>query len=136
MPSPDSPTDRDALLRELSDTVAALQDLPEDAYEARARLRERRNELRAALADATEGRTRASLEQELHQLEERLERLHEQRPNVAASSGAGEGDDGIAEAMRMARQFDDGQGRAELEARIGAIRRALDAFDGVADDER
>lgn len=123
------PDDRDGLLRELGAVAAALADLPADSFEERIDLRDRRDTLRAALAELSPAPSRESLDRELAQLQQRLDDLHRDRPNVAAMSGGGEGDDGVAEAQRLARQFDDGQGRAELEERIQALQRARRALD-------
>lgn len=125
-----APVDRDELLRQLSAASKQLQDLPAEAFAERADLRHLQNALRAALAPPGDGRTAASLRTEIDQLETRLDRLHRNRPNVAASGGSGEGGgDGIAEAQVLAGDYDRGQDRTAIEARIAELRRALAELD-------
>lgn len=124
MPTPE----REELRRELAAIVEQLSDLPPDAFSERVRLRELQTSLRALLAEPTEGRTRESLESELEQLTRRLERLLEDRPNVGAMSDGGHGGDGLAQAQQMAWDYDEGQGRRDLDRRIKQIRRALEAW--------
>lgn len=131
MPTPD----REELRRELSSIVEQLSELPEDAFSERVRLRDLQTSLRAVLAEPTEGRTRESLETELRQLTRRLERLLEDRPNVGAMSDGGQGGDGLAQSQQMAWDYDEGQGRPDLNRRIKEVRRALEAWASTAPDE-
>lgn len=131
MPTPE----REELRRELSSIVEQLSDLPPDAFSERVRLRDLQTSLRALLAEPTEGRTRESLETELVQLTKRLERLLENRPNVGAMSDGGQGGDGLAQSQQMAWDYDEGQGRPDLDRRIKEIRRALEAWAGSSSDD-
>lgn len=131
MPTPE----REELRRELSSIVEQLSDLPPDAFSERVRLRELQTSLRALLAEPTEGRTRESLETELEQLTRRLERLLEERPNVGAMSDGGQGGDGLAQSQQMAWDYDQGQGRSDLDRRIKEIRRALEAWASTPPDD-
>ncbi len=131
MPTPE----REELRRELSSIVEQLSDLPPDAFSERVRLRDLQTSLRALLAEPTEGRTRESLETELEQLTIRLERLLENRPNVGAMSDGGQGGDGLAQSQQMAWDYDQGQGRPDLDHRIKEIRRALEAWASTSPDD-
>lgn len=131
MPTPD----REELRRELASIVEQLSELPDDAFSERVHLRDLQTSLRAVLAEPTEGRTRESLETELRQLTRRLERLLEDRPNVGAMSDGGQGGDGLAQSQQMAWDYDEGQGRPDLNRRIKEIRRALEAWASTPPDE-
>lgn len=131
MPTPE----REELRRELSSIVEQLAELPPDAFSERVRLRDLQTSLRALLAEPTEGRTRESLEAELEQLTSRLERLLENRPNVGAMSDGGQGGDGLAQSQQMAWDYDEGQGRQDLDRRIREIRRALEAWAHSSPDD-
>ena len=119
------------VLAEMGEIMDQLASLPDDAFGERHRLRQRQKELRSIAADLREGTPvdRQSLQSELEQLLERWDALQKERIDVVMQSGGGsQGGDAFsgAHAAQVNRQIDAARGRAELEARIGEIRRLLD----------
>lgn len=111
-----------------------IRDLLESASDAetRADLARRRDELReqARLISLSNESTEA-LKAELSALGERWDRLQRMRIDIVQQSGGGaeHGIDNARDAMRINEEIDRSQGRAEIEARIGAIRRLLEERD-------
>lgn len=124
----------DEVRRELAQILDRLHELPDNSFAERSRLRSRQHALRAEAAALREElpQDRDALHTELRQLKRRLERIIEQRGNVAAGGyGGGTGGDSGSVAFfdRLARDVDRAQGRAEVEARIREVRRRLRALD-------
>ena len=97
--------------------------------ETRAELTRRRDELREqARLVALSNESTEALEAELASLGERWDRLQRMRIDIVQQSGGGaeHGIDNARDAMRINEEIDRSQGRAEIEARIGAIRRILE----------
>lgn len=114
-----------------SNQIRELLESASDA-ETRADLTKRRDELReqARLISLSNESTEA-LEAELSALGERWDRLQRMRIDIVQQSGGGaeHGIDNARDAMRINEEIDRSQGRAEIEARIGAIRRILEERD-------
>lgn len=125
----------DDVRTELASVAARLQDLPEDAREERARLRERQQALRQqAGEDAVTDPAAATLEELRHReadLERRIERAVDQRVPAASIGG---GDMGGAvhpyEAQELNRQIDDSSGLEQLRNELSRVRRAIEAREG------
>lgn len=120
-------TTGDEIWRELS-RIRELLESGSD-QETRAGLTRRRDELREqARLVALSSESTEALEAELEALGERWDRLQRMRIDIVQQSGGGaeHGIDNARDAMRINEEIDRSQGRAEIEARIGAIRRILE----------
>lgn len=119
-------TSGDEIWRELS----RVRELLETAADgARADLERRRDQLREqARLVALSNESTEALQAELSALGERWDRLQRMRIDIVQQSGGGaeHGIDNARDAMRINEEIDRSQGRAEIEARIGAIRRILE----------
>lgn len=120
-------TDVDSIWRELGDIRRLLETTTDPT--ARRELIGRRDELRElARAVAAESDTTEQLTAELDALTERWTELQRMRIDVVQQSGGGaeHGIDNARDAMRINREIDRSQGRADIENRISAIRRTLE----------
>lgn len=123
-------TTGDEIWRELSRIRQLLESASD--HETRADLTRRRDELREqARLVALSNESTEALEAELSALGERWDRLQRMRIDIVQQSGGGaeHGIDNARDAMRINEEIDRSQGRAELEARIAAIRRILEDRD-------
>ena len=99
--------------------------------EERARIAKRQKELRAeaaALREVIAPRSEADMRGELQRLEERLDDLYKKRIDVIRQAGGGSsgGDFGLAtDAAQLNRHIDAASGKADIEAKIRALRAAL-----------
>lgn len=120
-------TTGDGIWRELSQIRELLESANDP--ETRADLTRRRDELREqARLVSLENESTEALKAELSALGERWDRLQRMRIDIVQQSGGGaeHGIDNARDAMRINQEIDRSQGRAEIEARIGAIRRILE----------
>jgi hypothetical protein len=116
------------VLAELAATNAELSSLPRDAFEQRAILHSRLNELRGVAAELrTQPPTdRAALRDRLTRLETELQ--HRLRYRVSSSAAAQTGMGGGIDpefVHALNRQIDQGQGVAQLKAEIDRIKALL-----------
>ncbi len=124
-------SDLDNVFSEMSEISSKLYELPADAYEERATLESRREELRAkaaSLADSIgDERSTAEIKTELHSLEERLEAIEGSRIDVVGQhGGSGLEISAASDAIGINQQIEAGGGADELRSRIGQLRQELD----------
>lgn len=120
----------DGVLARMGELLDRLAALPEDALEERQEISEEQERLRGHAAQIRESAPvdRRSLTAELGALVERWDALQDQRIDVVMQSGGGShGGDAFSGvyAMKLNKQIDIAQGRAQIEARIKEIRRLL-----------
>lgn len=126
-----APEDMDATLRELAAISRRLDELPADAWEQRARLHERRAELRAAARPAKPyaGVATSKLEGDLGQLHRRRQQLLDRRlstGHVGFGGGPGGGGFDPVQLAEMNADIDAASGLAEVEEAIRRIEAELD----------
>ena len=123
----------DEIVRELA---ALSGELGASSQERRTEIEARQSELRieaARLRETIAPRSEADLKAELYQLKARLDDVYRDRIDVIAQAGGGSagGDFGLAtDAAQLNRHIDAVSGKAEIEARIRALRAALDSRAG------
>ena len=123
-------SDLDSIFSELSEISLKLRDLPADAYDERAGLETRRNELRSLAASLRTGigdrRPTAEVKTELRSLRDRLHQIEGSGIDVVRQHG-GSGLE-ISEAwdsFEINRQIEKGGGADELRERIKQLEKVL-----------
>lgn len=123
-------TDADDTHRELADINRRLAELPDDAFNARIDLRERRDELRAeALRRGRADTPTAELEADLRRLRRRYDELVARRLSAGHVGGAGGDGGGGFEPVVLANlnaAIDRGSGIDDVEEAIRVLERELD----------
>jgi hypothetical protein len=124
--------DVDDVLRELAAISRRLAELPADAWDQRARLHERRAELRAAARPARPfaGVATSTLEDELAKLHRRRQQLLDRRlsaGHVGFGGGPGGGGFDPVQLAEMNAGIDAASGIADVEEAIRRVQAELDA---------
>ena len=114
----------DQVRQELSQVYEELLDLPHDAYERRAELQDRQNELRQLshqLIESKPQHDKAELKAAYQHLHDERDRLLDRHISVGFSQSVG--DAGIDSTFTTAvnKAMDEGLGLDEIEARLNAI---------------
>jgi DNA repair exonuclease SbcCD ATPase subunit len=125
-------SDIDAIFHEITEIDQQLSDLPEDAFDERARLQARHEELRQQAArlaaESDVDRPIGELETELAALRQQLDAIEGERIDMVQQSGggdaAGPGAEGLG-GVSLNRQIEAAQGADEIKARIAVLERQL-----------
>lgn len=122
-------SDVDRIFEELMDIRRRLDELPADAFDERAQLEERREELHAAAADQDEAgdeRPTHEIEIELVSLRQRLDKIEATGIDVVQQHGGSALEASAAgESMDLNRQVESAQGADELRVRIRKLEGVL-----------
>ncbi|MDJ0925033.1 MAG: hypothetical protein QNJ77_10765 [Acidimicrobiia bacterium] len=127
-------SDLDRIFSELSEISMQLADLPQDAYDDRARLESRREELHREAATISEQigdeRPTAVIQTELESLRDQLRQIEGSEIDVVSQhGGSGLESSGASNALELNRQIEAGQGADELRSRIRRLERVLSERD-------
>ena len=124
--------DRTDLIRELADIQVQLSQLPADAFEQRAELRRRQDELRAIARSGENSmdadRPTEDLLAELASLRAQMTAIERQRIDLVKQAGSGgpsSGEMGNLGGVQINKGIDDAQGLPRIKARIGVIKGIL-----------
>jgi DNA repair exonuclease SbcCD ATPase subunit len=125
-------SDIDAIFHEITDIDQKLAELPDDAYDERARLQERHEELRrqaAELAAASDAdRPTGDIEAELASLRQQLDAIEGERIDMVQQSGGGDASGPGAEGLggvSLNQQIESAQGADQIKARIAQLKKQL-----------
>jgi hypothetical protein len=123
-------SDLDRIFSELSEVSMQLGDLPQEAFDERARLESKREALHAeaaALRDSIgDERPTPVIEAELDSLRSRLDNITGMEIDVISQhSGSGLESSGASHTLDMNRQIEAGQGADEIRARIKRLEKVL-----------
>ena len=123
-------SDLDRIFSELSEISIRLTELPKDAYDDRARLETRREELKADAAgirdQAPDPRPTSEIKTELESLQDRLRQVQSSEIDVVSQHGGGGLElSGASHAFDINRQIEAAQGADELRERIAYLERVL-----------
>ena len=125
-------TRADDITRELADIQRRLLELPGDAFAERYELQRRQDALRAEVrgdsAMLYEGRTDASLLEELAALRSQMKAIEAQRIDLvsqAGSGGASSGEMGNLGGVALNQGIDEAHGLSQIKNRIGVLKNVL-----------
>lgn len=123
-------SDLDKIFSEMSEISTRLYDLPADAYDERAALEQRREELRAQAASLSDAigdkRSTADVKAELRSLRDRLDSIEGSEIDVVSQhGGSGLEVSAASDAMDINRKIEEGRGADDLRTRIRQLEQVL-----------